>query len=799
MKKFITTLLSLALVIGMCPAMVANAEVTLSGTGVENDPYIIATAEDLRLARDLINANANGEADACFKVTSDIDLNNEPWTPIAPYGAVPFTGTFNGDKHVISNINIELNEDNYSNYTAQPNLGFFGCIGDTGSNGGTVNELGLNGVKVINNLDYNESISGWKGRPNAMGGFIGRINRNSVISNCFVKNATLSQNGGSGNYVNIGGFFGTTAGGQNPQLTNCYVYNTEITAGQGSTSYRDTIGGFAATPGNAKTTFTNCYVAQTFTTQASAERTAFYAFSRKGSSTSTSATNCYAEADDIATVTDATNTDGTHKTTWDYDATTSLGTTGMTKAGLVEAMTAVGYVTNATINNGYPCLAWEIPEVQPWDGVAATAFAGGDGTEGNPYKITTAAELKLAADTVNNSEGTSDYYWFSLENDIDYENNHWTPIGYSNKDSYRAFRGGFDGNGHVVKNLSIEGTYNYYHCGFFGWVIDATVTDLGIDNLTIKVTNYAGASSSTTDGDEIIAFHIAGFTAKASQGSTISGCYVKNSHLEFSTGFPTGAQPSAAVSGFINSIDVRDTNSDETVDTVSISDCYVLDTYIQSKVQAAQCGFIGMFESVGLDKAVSGHTFTDCYVDGVTTKAGYTVYAFGSTGSGTADGTGATTETAGVTVTNCHSTLTSGKGSNANARVYHVNYDFGTSAQSEVAIATAFASLANWQDGENINAGLPALAWEPTVVIEPYVVKQVSTAKDTVTLEINKADTTGDKIYIATYDSEGRLVAADVQNVAATITTAVDSAATVKVFIWNDNNPVIDAVVKTSY
>ncbi len=794
MKKIISTLLSLALVIGMCPAMIANAEVTLSGTGVENDPYIIATAEDLKLARDLINANANGEADACFKVTSDIDLNNEPWTPIAPYGAVPFTGTFNGDKHVISNINIELNEDNYSNYTAQPNLGFFGCIGDTGSNGGTVNELGLNGVKVINNLDYNESISGWKGRPNAMGGFIGRINRNSVISNCFVKNATLSQNGGSGNYVNIGGFFGTTAGGQNPQLTNCYVYNTEITAGQGSPSYRDTIGGFAATPGNAKTTFTNCYVAQTFTTQASAERTAFYAFSRKGSSTATSATNCYAEADDIATVTDATNTDGTHKTTWDYDATTSLGTTGMTKAGLVEAMTAVGYVTDATVNDGYPCFGWEIKTVaaEPWDGVAATEFADGDGSEEDPYQITTAAELKLAADTVNNYTAAANVpLCFSLENDIDYEDNLWTPIGKSNSTGTAGiFAGVFDGNNHVVRNLTIDDEENQF-CGFFGLARYAEIKDLGIEEFTLVHANRASTETAPASNKMVIG----GFVGQLGHGTKVSNCYLKNSSVKQTTAFSSGTKKLEAVlGGFVGYIDPR--NAADNMESVEITNCYVDNVELQCGTnKKAVCGFIGGFTAYN-DANARPVKITNCYANTTNAVATNTQFGFGwLTDSFTFDPEK-------VVLTNCYSTMATVEGTSTYKSELKEGTYFGTTGASVETIAGVFESLEGWQDGENINAGLPALAWEPAPVILPYVVKQVSTAKDTVTLEINKADTTGDKIYIATYDSEGRLIAADVQNVAATVTTAVsaDDAATVKVFIWNsNNNPVIDATVKDLY
>ena len=61
-------------------------------------------------------------------------------------------------------------------------------------------------------------------------------------------------------------------------------------------------------------------------------------------------------------------------------------------------------------------------EVTPaWDGTAAESFAGGAGTKSDPWQIETAAQLKLASDTVN---GSHKERYFILNNDIDYEKNH---------------------------------------------------------------------------------------------------------------------------------------------------------------------------------------------------------------------------------------------------------------------------------------------------------------------------------------------------------------------------------------
>lgn len=57
----------------------------ITGSGTEEAPYQIVTAEGLKAFRDIVNG-ANGAAQnptACAVLTEDIDLNNEKWTPIA--------------------------------------------------------------------------------------------------------------------------------------------------------------------------------------------------------------------------------------------------------------------------------------------------------------------------------------------------------------------------------------------------------------------------------------------------------------------------------------------------------------------------------------------------------------------------------------------------------------------------------------------------------------------------------------------------------------------------------------------
>ncbi len=96
------------------------------------------------------------------------------------------------------------------------------------------------------------------------------------------------------------------------------------------------------------------------------------------------------------------------------------------------------------------------------------AFAGGSGTSGSPYQITTPAELASMSSYLG--AGNSGKY-FKLMNDIDLNvspyntGGGWTPIGYSGN----AFYGKFDGNYKTVSNIYISTATGDYQ-GLFGLI-----------------------------------------------------------------------------------------------------------------------------------------------------------------------------------------------------------------------------------------------------------------------------------------------------------------------------------------
>lgn len=109
----------------------------------------------------------------------------------------------------------------------------------------------------------------------------------------------------------------------------------------------------------------------------------------------------------------------------------------------------------------------------------ATAYAGGDGTQGNPYKIATAAQLAFMAKQVNSGQ-YSEYSttYFRLDADIDLMGHPWTPIGTGSK----YFNGDFDAGDHTIINLKVADVEN---AGLFGSITGAKVQNLHIRNASI--------------------------------------------------------------------------------------------------------------------------------------------------------------------------------------------------------------------------------------------------------------------------------------------------------------------------
>ena len=139
------------------------------------------------------------------------------------------------------------------------------------------------------------------------------------------------------------------------------------------------------------------------------------------------------------------------------------------------------------------------------------AIAEGKSIKGGTWAISTIKDLENLANITNQTTDNTSGTTFVLANDIDLSSvQNWTPIGdYDNTHNYN-FRGNFNGNGHVIRNLKVEKTTGD-NTGFFGRTENAKIENLGIENADVKGTNYVGIM-------------VGGVTT-----STINNCYTSGS------------------------------------------------------------------------------------------------------------------------------------------------------------------------------------------------------------------------------------------------------------------------------
>lgn len=155
--------------------------------------YEISTAEQLAGLAKLVNGG-NNFSGKTIKLTADIDLNNQAWTPIGNGdNSFAFFGTFDGDGYTISGLNVpDANAP-----------GLFGCIF------GTVQNLIVKGSVTVGDEadggDYGEA-----------GGVV--CDNNGTVQNCGFYGSVNDE---------IGLDAGGVAGGGYGKVLNCWYYMTD--------------------------------------------------------------------------------------------------------------------------------------------------------------------------------------------------------------------------------------------------------------------------------------------------------------------------------------------------------------------------------------------------------------------------------------------------------------------------------------------------------------------------------------------------------------------------------------------
>lgn len=178
--------------------------------------------------------------------------------------------------------------------------------------------------------------------------------------------------------------------------------------------------------------------------------------------------------------------------------------------------------------------AYALDEI--WDGTAADAFESGNGTEEDPFLISTASQLAFFASTVNGGETyegkyillTSDLYLNGVDSQggITAENV-WTPIG--NKTS-NAFCGIFDGADHKITGLYTSGASNSN--GLFGVIAEGgQVKNLCVSVSLIEGKMYVGAICAVNNGN---LYNCASINSTVSGTSYVGGvCGINSGEMSY--------------------------------------------------------------------------------------------------------------------------------------------------------------------------------------------------------------------------------------------------------------------------
>ncbi len=249
MKKLFPILLALCIAFSLSAAASAETIPYAGGNGTEEDPYQIATAEQLLALSAAVNdGSVNGYPGVFFALTDDIDLKDIVWQPIghmdltdmSNYSCM-FMGTLDGRGHTISNIFF------HSDY---PVCG----VGVVGMSLGEVKNLTVRNVDIRCEDTYSMAVGGVVGYNmgvihdvtltgenniagvNATGGIAGGSMQ--PVWNCSVDGTTIhvlgSNDFSSGRIIQediaecggliVGGFFGGT-------IDHCTAKGTVIAEG----------------------------------------------------------------------------------------------------------------------------------------------------------------------------------------------------------------------------------------------------------------------------------------------------------------------------------------------------------------------------------------------------------------------------------------------------------------------------------------------------------------------------------------------------------------------------------------
>ena len=569
------------------------------GEGTAESPYLIEDVDDLKKLAEKVNGGTTYEK-TYFKLTANIDLKNEEWTPIGTKVYVGefgqpesryFQGTFDGDGHQIANLTITGRNEyvglfGYVRNATIQNCNVAGEVSGYNFAGGIVGAVDGKTNNILN-CSFQGNVTG----NMYVGGIVGQVQNQCEVSSCY---AIGTVHGGNDK---VGGIAGEGRGA----IKNCYVLADVSASGKFA-------GGITGDTYNLA--IENCYYSGMVSASGSAGGIV-------GNAWGGTIKNCVSLAESVtgsnanrivgenrATLTDNYAWDGTTVNNATVSADNAAGLNGAdltyTNGELSEQFSDIFKDTDSAwdfTDNGLPILKnvggvqfSELPKCMT--GVGFDGF----GIKTNPYLIEDVEDLKLLAKKVNGGT-TYEKTYFKLTADIDLKNEEWTPIGTMLVEEGRPFQGTFDGGGHQITKLKITGGS---YAGLFGYTEGAVIKSC---NVTGEVNGYnctGGIVGYATDNTHILNCSFqgnvegdgeerGGIVGSTSGGCEVSGCFV--------TGTVTGDREVGGIAG---------------TGVGTIKNCYALANVTATGVNAG-----------GIAGKAYGVTIENCYYSGEVSAKNY--------------------------------------------------------------------------------------------------------------------------------------------------------------------------------
>lgn len=260
----------------------------------------------------------------------------------------------------------------------------------------------------------------------------------------------------------------------------------------------------------------------------------------------------------------------------------------------------------------------------------------GSGTKDDPYQILSSKDLQTLSNLVN-SDATCNPYnsaYYIQTADIDLENESFTPIGtYTETNKGTGFKGQYDGQNHMIKNLNIKRTGEKQNwSGLFGWIYGTSTIENVVVYGNVNCENgscVGGIVGEIGFGAKIqncafvgdVTFNITGGGIAGSiwcGEAYIQGCYFNGSL--------TGKSDAARIGGIVGKYASNIYETDKAV--------YLRNNYATGKITSSSAqsgGIMGLIESSDIENslklesnhylssmcssAVSGTAKDGCYAD----------------------------------------------------------------------------------------------------------------------------------------------------------------------------------------